>query len=438
MDKPAGRADESRLYSAISWRILPLLFMVYGLGYIDRVNVSFAQLSMRDSLHFDDQIYGFGAGILFVGYFLFEIPSNLILTRIGGRLMLSMIMAFWGVASACTAFIDSPSQFYLIRFLIGVFEAGLFPGIVFYLGHWYPANRKARILALLLISGLAASVMSGPVSGAILQYWRNVQGLENWQWLFILEGLPSLIFAGILFLTLCDHPRDAGWLSESEIASIESAIHADDRQKADLTQKAPSVFGDPTVYLLAVGLFAVLSGYYAVTFWMPGIIASRGVTDMVSVGTLTIIPNVVAGLAMILNSRHSDKTGERRYHFMVPLLIGAAGLLLSISTDDLAVTLFAFSVAFSGVMSAFPIFWAIATDYLPMRSAAVGIAFINSLGAISGFVSPYIVGSIKKGTGSFFMAFLLVAIVMIIGALVLLIARRNRPAAALEDAQPSA
>jgi MFS family permease len=419
-------ATESRLYSAISWRILPLLFMVYGLGYVDRVNVSFAQLSMRDSLHFDDQIYGFGAGILFVGYFLFEIPSNLILTRIGARLMLSMIMAFWGVTSACTAFIDSPTQFYIIRFLIGVFEAGLFPGIVFYLGHWYPANRKARILALLLISGLAASVTSGPVSGAILQYWRNFGGLENWQWLFILEGLPSLVFAGILFFMLCDRPGDARWLSESEVALVESAIHADDGQKANQAQPSPPLFGDPTIYLLAAGLFTVLSAYYAVTFWLPGIIASLGVTDMVSVGTLTIIPNVAAGLAMFLNSRHSDASGERRYHFTVPMIIGAGGLLLSISTDNLALTLFAFSMAFSGVMSAIPIFWAITTDYLPMRSAAVGIAFINSLGAVSGFVSPYAIGSIKKNTGSFFMAFLLVAFVMIAGAMVMLMAQRKR------------
>ncbi len=422
----AGSADESVLagaYAKAVWRILPLLLIVYGLGYIDRLNVSFAQLSMKEKLGFSDAIYGLGAGIFFISYFIFEIPSNLILARFGARKTISWIMALWGFASMATALITTPMQFYAIRFLLGIFEAGVWPGIVLYLGYWFPASRKGATLALLLTSGLVASMISGPLSGWILQSWDGVEGLANWQWLFILEGIPSVAFAFITYFMLTDRPNDAKWLTAAEQQAMNKKLADDEAIKAaNAAMAGKSIFLDPLVYVLGFGIFGVLCGYYAVTFWTPTIIKATGVTNMFYVGLYAVIPNVVAMAAMVLNARHSDKTLERGWHFAIPLTLSALGLALSaMQPDSLLFSILALSLALAGVMGAFPTFWAIATTYLPAPVAAVGVALINTVGATGGFVSPYVVGAIKTNTGSLLYAFIPILAVMVLASITTLV-----------------
>ena len=417
----AGPAEDgilSSAYAKAAWRILPLLLIVYGLGYIDRLNVSFAQLSMKEKLGFSDAIYGLGAGIFFISYFIFEIPSNLVLSRFGARKTISWIMALWGMASMATALITTAGQFYAIRFLLGIFEAGVWPGIVLYLGYWFPASRKGATLALLLTSGLVASMISGPLSGWILQSWDGVQGLANWQWLFILEGIPSVIFAFVTFFMLTDRPSEATWLTAAEQSAMTKKLADDEVVKAANAASGKSIFVDPMAYILGFGIFGVLCGYYAVTFWTPTIIKAAGVTNMFHVGLYAVIPNVVAMAAMVLNARHSDKTQERGWHFAIPLTLSAVGLALSaMQPDSLAFSILALSLALAGVMGAFPTFWAIATAYLPAPVAAVGVALINTVGATGGFVSPYVVGSIKTATGSLLYSFIPILAVMVLASI---------------------
>ena len=409
-------------YAKAVWRILPFLLLVYGLGYIDRLNVSFAQLSMREKLGFSDAVYGLGAGIFFISYFLFEIPSNVVLARIGARKTIASIMVLWGFASTATALITTPYQFYAIRFLLGVFEAGLFPGVVLYLGYWFPASRKGAIMALLLTSGLVAGMISGPMSGWILQSWDGVEGLANWQWLFILEGFPSVIVGIIAFYVLVDRPSEAKWLTAAEKQGMDKKLLEDEAEKAAHGGSHKGVFADPQIYILGFGLFAVLCGYYAVTFWTPTIIKAAGVTNMLHVGLYAVIPNVVAMAAMMLNARHSDKTLERGWHFAIPLVLSAVGLAISATqSNSLFFSIAALSLALAGVMGAFPTFWAIATTYLPASYAAVGVALINSVAATGGFVSPYVVGTIKSATGSLLMALLPILAVMVLGSITTLV-----------------
>ena len=403
------------------WRLLPFLILIYALGYIDRVNVSYAQLAMGEKLGFSDAMYGFGAGILFVGYFLFEIPCNMYLARKGARWTLALIMVLWGIASTLTAFIRTPVEFYIIRFLVGAFEAGIYPGIVLYLSLWFPAAYRGRILSFLLIAMLLGSSVTGPLSGWILQNWDDVGGLANWQWLFIIEGFPSVIFGVVTYYVLIDRPADAPWLTDAEKRVIAEELHADELRKPVQATSHWDAVKDPKNYLLAFGLFSVLCGYYAITFWLPTIIRDNGIANLFNLGLLAVIPNVLAGIAMIANARHSDRTMERGWHFSIPLLIAAVGLTFAVVQQTyLTLSLIALSVALAGIMSCFPTFWAIATAYLPARSAAFGIAFINSIAATGGFVSPYTVGLIRGETGSMLLSFTPTIILMVASAAVML------------------
>ncbi|WP_233505940.1 MFS transporter [Rhodoferax lacus] len=400
---PQSRTDassmEESVYSKVSWRLIPFLFLCYVVSYLDRVNVGFAKLQMLSDLKFSDTVYGLGAGIFFIGYFLFEVPSNIILSKVGARVWIARIMATWGVISSAMMFVTDAQMFYVLRFLLGISEAGFFPGIILYLTYWYPARRRARIIALFMTGIAFAGVIGSPLSGWIMQTMAGVNGWAGWQWLFLLEGAPSVL-VGIWVLTyLDDGIRQAKWLTESEKLLLEENIHADATDKKELT--LGQVFTNGRVWLLAIIYFAFIMGLYGVGFWLPQLIKNTGVKDLVNVGLLTSIPYGVAAVVMVLMGRHSDTTGERRWHTAVMGIMGAVGLVFSaVYGDNTVVAMAALTVATAGILSTLPLFWTLPTAYLTGTAAAAGIAVINSIGNLAGFVSPFLVGAIKDATHS--------------------------------------
>ncbi|PRE66839.1 MFS transporter [Burkholderia multivorans] len=404
------RPQIDAVYAKVARRLVPFLFVCYLFSFIDRSNVGFAQLQMKSSLGFSDAAYGIGATMFFVGYALFEVPSNLLLQRIGARATLFRIMVLWGAASAATMFVRTPAQFYLLRFLLGVFEAGFFPGIVLYLTYWFPSNRRARVIALILMASVAAGFVTGPVSGVILKSLHEAGGLEGWQWMFVLEGLPTMLAAGFVFVLLPDRPEQAAWLDDAEKALIRDALaeSGEPREPRSLLR----VLSDPRAYLLAFGIFVNGCAGYFLAFWVPTLIRELGVADPRAIGLYTVIPNGFGIVAMLVYGRHSDRRNEQRLHWALAFVVAA--------------------LAFGGsaLVSSTPIFWAMATRYFPKGRAAAGIAFVNSLASLSG-ASPALVGLVKSHTGSLVPAIDAMAVMLVVAALALGYGMRDAlPAAA--------
>jgi MFS family permease len=393
--------DLNRMYQKVTRRVVPLLFTCYLLAYLDRINIGYAQLQMRFDLHFSDAVYGLGASMFFVGYVLFEIPSNVLLKKIGARKTMLRIMLCWGVVSMSTMFVTNSLQFYVARFFLGVFEAGFFPGILYYLTLWFPADRRARIVAFFMAATVAAGLISGPVSGYLLQNMNGVHGLRGWQWMFLLEGLPTVLLGIATYLLLVDRPSDARWLSAFEKDAIARDLAEKSRGVPSQTTPVHEVFRDRAVYTLSALYFAMSFAAYALSFWMPSMIERAGAVGLQRIGTLSLIPYACGVVAMIWYSRHSDRTRERRWHFVFAVLLCAVALSLCNWTEGLLWTSVALiSLALAAVISSFPVFWAVATSMLRRESTAVGIAIITSLGAVSGVICPYAIGLIKTSTGS--------------------------------------
>lgn len=413
-------------YRKVTRRLIPFLFICYVAAYLDRINVGFAQLQMREALAFSDAVYGLGAGIFFAGYFLFEVPSNLMLERIGARKTLVRIMILWGTTSAAMMFVRTPTSFYVMRFLLGVFEAGFFPGIIFYLTYWYPARRRARVMALFLTAVASAGVLGGPLSGWALAHLDGVHGLAGWQWLFLTQGLPSCLLGIAAYLYLDDRPQEASWLSPEEKNIIVAQLRED---AGDSTASRHLSFGEslktPRVYAIAFAWFNFICGVYAISFWLPTMIRSTGVTDVYLLGVVSTIPYGLAIASMVAVSRHSDRTGERRWHTAACAVVGAAALAATPWASSGGVFgLAVISIATAAIFTLQPMLWAIATDYLGgTRAAAGGIALINSLGLTGGFVSPTILGWVKATTGSLTNGLYVIAVLLVIGALVTLALR---------------
>ena len=415
----APSSFEDATYAKVSLRLIPFLFLCYVVAYLDRVNVGFAKLQMLNDLRFSETVYGIGAGIFFVGYFFFEVPSNIILARTGARVWITRIMITWGVLSSCTMFVTSATSFYVLRFLLGVAEAGFFPGIILYLTYWYPARRRARIVALFMTAIALSGVVGGPLSGWIMQYFAGVNGWAGWQWLFLLEGIPSVVMGVGVYFYLDDSIRGAKWLSEEEKRMLEGEIAGDQKSKHDFT--LGQLFASGRVWLLALIYFTLIMGLYGVSFWLPQLIKATGVKDMVDVGLLTAIPYGAAVLLMIYLSRSSDASGERRWHIAGAALLGAVGLVAStLFADNTMVALAALSVATAGILSTLPLFWTLPTALLGGTAAAAGIAMINSIGNLAGFASPYLVGVIKDATHSTANGMYLLAGSLFLGALLVL------------------
>lgn len=399
---PAPHAAHRELFARIGWRILPLFMIGYGLDFVDRINVGFAQLELKHALNFTDQVYGAGAGIFFIGYFLFQVPSNLTLEKVGARRTLTVIVVLWGLCASAMALMNGPGSFYILRFLLGVFEAGFFPGMVLYFTYWYPAQRRARAISLLQFAVTIAAILAGPISGAILQFTHGFLGVDGWQWLFLIEGVPAIVIGILMFFVLPDRPTNAPWLSAQDRQHLTEAIAAD---KGTVQGGRHASFAeslrDYRVWLLGLVYFLGLGAAYAVLFWLPTVVHSWGVKSLFMVGVYVAIPFAVGGLGMLWLGWHSDRKRERRWHFAVMCWVSALFLgVTTLFTGNLVASLAMLSIAFIGLTAVVPLFFALASEYLPKNSAAGGIALVSAPGAIGAAVAPYVGGMIVGHTHS--------------------------------------
>ena len=418
----ASAEFENATYAQVTWRLLPFLFICYVAAYLDRVNVGFAKLQMLSDLKFSESVYGLGAGIFFIGYFIFEVPSNILMHRVGARVWISRIMVTWALVSAVSLFVKTPAMFYTLRFLLGVAEAGFFPGIVLYLTYWYPSTRRGRMNALFMIGIPVAGVLGGPVSGWIMQAFNGVHGLSNWQWLFLLEALPSLVLGIVVLFVLPNGIRAASWLDEQQKRLLEANIARDEQAGADHSLR--SVMTNGRVWHLAAIYFCVMMGLYGVSFFLPTLIKTAGVKNALDVGLLTAIPYAVAIVSMILVARSSDRRNERRWHLALASVAAALGLYAStLYTSNLVLVMVTLSIGTAGVLSSMPVFWTYPSGVLSGTAAAAGIAMINSIGNLAGFVSPSIIGWMKDVTHSTNAGLIVVAVALFAGATLTLIQR---------------
>ena len=429
----AARGPLDAVFSKISWRILPLLLLSYMIAYLDRVNIGYAQLQMKQTLPWDTTVYGLGAGIFFIGYFIFEVPSNMLLEKIGARKTLLRIMVCWGIVATGMMFVQTPTQFYVLRFLLGAFEAGFFPGVILYFTYWYPSVRRGQVTAIFLSASTFASIIAGPLSGATLKYLNGVNGWHGWQWLFLSQGVPAVLLGVLVYLLLDDKPADAKWLSSTEKNLVQHALTHDVKDIESEGEGAThgKMLRDPRIWLLALAYFLMLGATYAIVFWLPTLVQSWGIKDMMTIGLLTAIPSVVGIVGMILMGRHSDKHHERRWHFAAAVAIAAVGLgLTSMLQGNLVASLVAMSIASIGISSATPLFFTLVSEYLAAGVAAVGIAMISSLGNLGPAVTPYLNGLILKSTGSnAYGLYMILVMYLLAGILLLATVRpaRNAP-----------
>jgi MFS transporter, ACS family, tartrate transporter len=416
---------EKRAIGKVMRRLIPFLILCYFVAYLDRVNVSFAKLHMNQALGFSEAAFGLGAGLFFIAYFLFEVPSNIFLERVGARVWIARIMVSWGIVSAAFAFIPSIAEatglsnnsvFYMLRLLLGACEAGFFPGIIFYLTLWFPALYRARVVSFFMLAIPISSIIGAPISGLLL----NVTGLglEGWQWLFIIEALPSILVGlGVLFY-LTDFPRQAHWLQKDEIAWLEGVQAAEKRNKENVEHlSVVQALTDIRILLCALVYFCLNAASYGVAFFLPTIIKGFGVSDT-QTGFLAALPFVFGGIGMVLFGRHSDRTMERKGHVAVALLMAAVGIGLSGLVSNPVIIMALLCFAQIGVSSVPPMFWPLPASFLTGASAAAGIAAINSLGNLSGFAGPYAMGFLKDLTGQFTVGLLLLAGFAVLGAAV--------------------
>ena len=429
-------------FAVAARRLLPLLFASYIVAFLDRVNVGFAKLQMASALGFSDVVYGFGAGIFFLGYFLFEVPSNLLLEKVGARRWIARIMCTWAIVSGAFAFVDRipfgslpallgvpPLEFgfYALRFLLGIAEAGFFPGIILYLTYWFPAARRARTVALFMTAIAAANVIGAPVSGAIMQYADGMGGWDGWRWLFVLEAIPSMIAGIAIWFLLPDRPAQAKWLTPEQREAITAHLAQEDLAThgagVAAAHGAMQALRSGRVWVLALVYLAGTVALYGVSFWMPTIVQDLGIgkSEYLEIGLLSMIPWGTAGIVMVWAGARSDRTGERRQHVAGSLFVAASGLVaLVLVGAHVGPALIALCFVTSGVLSFFATFWSLPTAFLRQTAAAAGIAWINAVGNLGGHFGPDLVGRIRSATGSANSAFLFLAALAVVGAVLTL------------------
>lgn len=421
-------ADLDRLYRKITLRLMPLLFLCYLFAFLDRINIGYAKLEMSSDLGFSEAVYGLGAGIFFFSYLLFEVPSNMLLERVGARLTMLRILVLWGITSSATLFVSSPTQFYVARFLLGVFEGGFFPGIILYLTYWFPSTRRGLVTGMFMFAVPIAGILGGPVSGMIMTGMDGAGGMRGWQWMFLLEGIPSVLLGLVCYFYLADKPSKAKWLSAAEQQLVARTLAADkDSQPGAAHGHAAGQFRaavtDGRVWVLALIYFSAACGNYAFTFWLPTMIKSLGVSSLTQIGWYSAIPYLFAGFGVLGVSWSSDRSRERRWHVAASLIVAAAALsLTTLTTHSFAGSMALLCVVGFFEFGAAILFWAIPPTYLSKEAAPVGIAMVSSIGVIGGFVSPTLLGFIKSQTGSLDAGMYAVAGIMVIGGLMTLVA----------------
>jgi MFS transporter, ACS family, tartrate transporter len=415
---------EQATIAKISYRLIPFLVIAYFFCMLDRVNVSFAALTMNADLGFSPLVYAWGAGIFFIGYFILEIPSNLALHRFGARRWIARIMILWGVISAAMAFVTGSSSFYTIRFLLGLAEAGFFPGIILYLTHWFPAQYRARVMSSFIVGAPLSAVLGGPVCGLLLGM-DGVLGIKGWQWLFITEGVPSVILGVVALLYLQDRPSEAKWLSPAQKAWLETRL-TNERASVQAAHKYTlgQALRSPKVMLLGIIYFGLLAGLYGVQFWLPQIVKGFGLSNL-QTGFVSALPFGFGALAMVFWGVRSDRKRERVWHIVVALVVSAAALAASAYGGNLVVTMLTLIVASMAGFAAFGLFWTLPSALLTGAAAAGGLALINSIGSLAGFGGPYLIGWIKDGTGSTVGGLLFLSVLPLLAAGLVLVLRHD-------------
>lgn len=403
-------------YRKIAFRLMPFLMLCYFCAYLDRVNVGFAKLQMMSDLQFSEAVYGLGAGIFFIGYFLCEVPSNIVLHKVGARRWIARIMITWGILSGCFAFVQTEWQFYTLRFLLGVAEAGLAPGLLLYLTYWFPSYRRARMTVLWFIAIPISGMIGGPLSGLIMDRMSGVHGWFGWQWMFVIEAIPTVLVGLLVLAVLKDSVQDANWLSQDEKNLVKQEL-AQDNQHKEGHASVKEFIADKRLWLLAGIYFCVVMGQYAITFWLPTLIRNSGISDNWHIGLLTSLPYMCAIVVMLLAGRSGDHFQERRWHLIIPMCAGAIALTLAtLFASNLTLSLICLCIAASGVLTASSLFWMLPTNFLGGVSAAAGIAAVNSFANLAGFCSPYLIGWVTTNTGSNAIGMFLITAVLIFGA----------------------
>ncbi|MFT4193728.1 MFS transporter [Ottowia sp.] len=424
--------QDEAMFSKIGWRLLPLLIVCYMIAFLDRVNIGFAQLQMRESLNFSDAAYAFGAGVFFLGYFLCEVPSNLILEKIGARKTLLRIMFCWGIVASAMIYVTTPTMFYIARFLLGAFEAGFFPGIILYLTYWYPGPRRGKVIALFMTGATIAYLIAGPISGATMKYLDGVLGHRGWQWLFVTQGMPAAILGVFAFFYLKDKPEDANWLTADEKARLRKLL---DDDAATVGHGASShgsfraLLALPQVWMMSLVYFLYLGATYVMVFWTPTLIKSWGVNDVFTVGLLSSIAPAVAMFAMVLIGRSSDKHNERRKHFLFCCALAAIGaFILIFARGNIPLSVLGLVILGTGQSASTPLFFTATSEILPKTLAAGGIALVSSLGNLGPSVMPSVVAMVNNATGTPVASLYLVAALWLVSGVILMMAVRPKTA----------
>jgi MFS transporter, ACS family, tartrate transporter len=415
---------ESVVVRKLTWRLIPFLFLLYIVAYLDRINVGFAALQMRQQLAFTDAVYGLGAGMFFAGYFFFQMPSNLVLQRVGARRWISLLMVVWGLISASMILVSGHRSFYLLRFLLGAAEAGFFPGVILYLKNWFPAQARARTVARFMTAGPLSGVLGGPISGALLGLHLTA-GLAGWQWMFLMEGIPAILLGAVAFAYLVDQPEQARWLSTAERDWLVNTLQRE-RAEIAIVNGQFAALRSPRIWMLAFVYFGLTTVSYGVSLWLPTLIRSVSGVGNFAIGLLSAIPYLAAAVAMVAVGTHSDRTGERRWHTALPAFIGALALTCAAYSTSIGPAILAVSIAVLGVNCMLGPFWSMPTALLSGTAAAAGIAFINSVGNLGGFVGPYVIGLVRTSTGQFKGGLLLVSAALATSGAIVLMVRSGK------------
>lgn len=429
--EPASETERAVIYRKIGLRLIPMVFLCYVLNYIDRVNVSFAKLTFQSDIGLSDASYGFGVGIFYVGYILFEVPSNLLLGRIGARKTLTRIMCLWGLVSCSMAFVTSPGTFYLARVLLGAAEAGFFPGIVLYLTFWFPHRLRGRVMSLFVLAIAVSGIVGGPASGWIIQNLAGAAGFKGWQWLFLVEGaLPVLVGTGAFFV-LCDRPADAAWLTPREKTIVAADLSSGNVEPAHAPARAfLSALRNPKLWIATFGYFSITWAGTVLNFWAPTIIQRSGVADVFNVGLLSAVPYSVGAVGMLLLCRSSDRRLERRWHFALAAFLAAtAALSISIVAQNVAAAITCLALLAMGYLSATALFWTIPVRFLSETEAVGSLAFISSMGQVGSLTAPIAFGFLASQTGGLTASTGLVAFVLTAGGMAILSLRDLRSVA---------
>lgn len=430
----AAEGFDQALYRKLAWRIMPFLFLCFVLNWLDRVNIGFAHLRFKTDLNISDATFGIIVGVFSIGYLLFEIPSNLLLEKIGAKKTMTRIMILWGLVTVATAFAQTPGQFYVLRVLLGAAEAGFFPGVILYLTYWFPASHRARITSRFIMAIAVCGIIGGPLSTSIMSNFDTVAGFHGWQWLFVLTGLPPILAGLFAWYWLDNRPADARWLSQDEKRRIEQALAEErGRRQPGGHQHFLGALKDRKVWFIVLAYcLTIMSTGNVTNIWAPSIIRDSGITSLSQLGLLSALPYVIAVGVMLLVCRHSDQQQERRWHFTVPGLLAAlAMLILPQCLSSPTATVATMILMTTGYLSATAVFWTIPTYYLSDRAKAAGLAMVNCCGQISSLLTPIMIGQIKTATGDIRLALYIVAAMVASGALILFF---GVPRKALRDA----